>query len=50
MAKPSGSFEKLVVDLRLAMGCGGSRAEAGIVTKTSGDGGIGSVINEDRQG
>jgi restriction system protein len=32
MAKPSGFFEKLVVDLLLAMGYGGSRAEAGTVT------------------
>jgi restriction system protein len=32
MAKPFGFFEKLVVDLLLAMGYGGSRAEAGTVT------------------
>jgi restriction system protein len=50
MAKPSGFFEKLVVDLLLAMGYGGSRAEAGTVTKASGDGGIDGVINEDRLG
>lgn len=50
MAKPSGFFEKLVVDLLLAMGYGGPRAEAGTVTKASGDGGIDGVINEDRLG
>lgn len=32
------------------MGYGGSRAEAGTVTKASGDGGIDGVINEDRLG
>ena len=50
MAKPSEFFEKLVVDLLLAMGYGGSRAEAATVTKASGDGGIDGVINEDRLG
>jgi restriction system protein len=50
MAKPSGFFEKLVIDLLLAMGYGGSRAEAGTVTKATGDGGIDGVINEDRLG
>jgi len=50
MAKPPGFFEKLVVDLLLAMGYGGSRAEAGTVTKAGGDGGIDGVINEDRLG
>lgn len=50
MAKPSGFFERLVVDLLLALGYGGSRAEAGTVTKASGDGGIDGVINEDRLG
>jgi restriction system protein len=49
-ARPSGFFEQLVVDLLLAMGYGGSRAEAGTVTKASGDGGIDGVINEDRLG
>ena len=43
-------FERLVVDLLLALGYGGSRAEAGTVTKASGDGGIDGVINEDRLG
>jgi len=49
-AKRPGFFEQLVVDLLLAMGYGGSRAEAGTVTKASGDGGIDGVINEDRLG
>lgn len=49
-AKPSRFFERLVVDLLLAMGYGGSRAEAGTVTKASGDGGIDGVIAEDRLG
>jgi restriction system protein len=43
-------FERLVVDLLLKMGYGGSRAEAGQATKISGDGGIDGVINEDRLG
>lgn len=50
MAKPSTLFESLVVDLLLAIGYGGSRAEAVTVTKASGDGGIDGVINEDRLG
>lgn len=43
-------FEQLIVDLMLAMGYGGSRAEAGKVTQASNDGGIDGVINEDRLG
>ena len=43
-------FEGLVLDLLLAMGYGGSRAEAGWVTKKTGDEGIDGVINEDRLG
>lgn len=43
-------FERLVIDLLLKMGYGGSRAEAGQATKASGDGGIDGVINEDRLG
>jgi restriction system protein len=43
-------FEQLVLDLLVAMGYGGSRAEAARVTKTSGDEGIDGVINEDRLG
>jgi restriction system protein len=43
-------FEKLVIDLLVAMGYGGSREEAARVTKASGDEGIDGVINEDRLG
>lgn len=43
-------FEKLVIDLLFAMGYGGSRAEASMVTKKSNDEGIDGVINEDRLG
>jgi restriction system protein len=43
-------FEHLVIDLLVAMGCGGSKEEAARVTKTSGDEGIDGVINEDRLG
>ena len=43
-------FEQLVVDLMLAMGYGGSRAEAGKRLGKIGDGGVDGVINEDRLG
>jgi restriction system protein len=43
-------FEKLVVDLMLAMGYGGARAESGRATKTTGDDGIDGTINEDKLG
>lgn len=43
-------FEKLVVDLLLAMGYGGSRKDAGKAIGQSGDGGIDGIINEDRLG
>jgi restriction system protein len=43
-------FEKIVVDLMLAMGYGGSRAEAGHTVGRSGDGGIDGVIDEDHLG
>ena len=43
-------FEKLVVDLVLAMGYGGSRDDAGTLTGRSADEGIDGVINEDRLG
>ena len=43
-------FEQLVVDLLVAMGYGGSRAEAAQVTKRSNDEGIDGIINEDRLG
>lgn len=43
-------FEKLVVDLLLAMGYGDSRSESGTVTKRTGDGGIDGIIREDKLG
>lgn len=43
-------FERIVVDLLLAMGYGGSREEAGQVTQKTGDGGIDGIINEDKLG
>lgn len=47
---PPAYFEKIVVDLMLAMGYGGSRAEAGHTVGQSGDGGIDGVIDEDQLG
>jgi restriction system protein len=49
-AAPPEFFEKLVVDLLLAMGYGGSRRDAGEAVGRSGDGGIDGVIKEDRLG
>lgn len=43
-------FERLVVDLMIAMGYGGSRKDAGEATRRSADGGIDGVIREDRLG
>lgn len=43
-------FEKLVVDLLLGMGYGGTREEAGKAVGRTGDEGIDGVINEDRLG
>lgn len=43
-------FEKLVIDLLITMGYGGSRKEAGKAMGKSGDGGIDGIINEDRLG
>ncbi len=43
-------FEKLVVELLVAMGYGGSREDAAQVVGKSGDGGIDGVIKEDRLG
>jgi len=43
-------FERLVVQLLIRMGYGGSREEAGRAVGRSGDGGIDGVINEDRLG
>lgn len=43
-------FEKLVVDLLLAMGYGYDNETAGMVTGKTGDGGIDGIINEDKLG
>ena len=43
-------FERLVVDLVVAMGYGGSHEEAGRAVGQSGDEGIDGIINEDRLG
>ncbi len=43
-------FEKLVVDLMVAMGYGGSRADAGKSVGTVGDEGIDGIIKEDKLG
>jgi restriction system protein len=45
-----GYFENLVVDLMVAMGYGGSRADAGQSLGKSGDEGIDGIIKEDRLG
>lgn len=45
-----GYFENLVVDLLVAMGYGGSRADAGQSLGRSGDEGIDGIIKEDRLG
>lgn len=43
-------FERLVVDLLVRMGYGGTRKDAGKAIGKSGDGGIDGIINEDRLG
>jgi restriction system protein len=43
-------FERLVVDLLVKMGYGGTRREAGQAIGRSGDEGIDGIINEDRMG
>lgn len=43
-------FERLVVDLLVRMGYGGSRKDAGQAVGQSGDGGIDGIIKEDRLG
>lgn len=43
-------FEKLVVDLLVAMGYGGSRSDAGNVVGKSGDDGVDGIIKEDKLG
>lgn len=49
-AAPPEFFERLVVDLLLLMGYGGSREDAGRTVGKSGDGGIDGIINEDPLG
>jgi restriction system protein len=48
-ASPS-FFERVVVELLVKMGYGGSRADAGKAIGRSGDGGIDGIIKEDRLG
>jgi restriction system protein len=48
-ASPS-FFERLVVELLVAMGYGGTYAEAARVTRATADGGIDGIIKEDRPG
>lgn len=50
MEKDSDFFEKLVVDLLLKMGYGGSLTDAGHVTQRTKDGGIDGIIREDKLG
>ncbi|MEC5405797.1 restriction endonuclease [Paraburkholderia sp. MPAMCS5] len=49
-ASTASFFERLVIDLLVAMGYGGSRQDAGSVIGRSGDGGIDGTIKEDRLG
>jgi len=49
-AAPPSFFERLVVELLVKMGYGGSRKEAGKALGRSGDEGIDGIINEDRLG
>lgn len=50
MAAPPEFFERLVVELLVAMGYGGTLKDAGQAIGKSGDGGIDGVIKEDRLG
>lgn len=43
-------FERLVVDVMLALGYGGSRRDAGEATRIAKDGGIDGIIREDKLG
>jgi len=47
---PPNFFERLVVDLIVAMGYGGSRSDAGRAVGRAGDGGIDGIVKEDRLG
>lgn len=50
MNQDSNFFERLVVQLLLSMGYGGPFEDAGIVTKSTGDGGIDGIVKEDKLG
>jgi restriction system protein len=50
MGAPPAFFEGLIVDLLVAMGYGGSHADAAKRIGKSGDGGVDGVISEDRLG
>ncbi len=50
MSSPPSFFERLVVELLVKMGYGGSRMDAGERIGQSGDGGIDGIIKEDRLG
>lgn len=49
-AAPPAFFERLVIDVLVKMGYGGSRTDAGEAVGRSGDGGIDGIIKEDRLG
>jgi restriction system protein len=49
-ASPPSFFEKVVVDLLVAMGYGGSHSDAAQAVGRSGDGGIDGIIKEDKLG
>jgi restriction system protein len=50
LASPADFFERLVVQLLIAMGYGGSAIEAGKALGKSGDGGVDGVIDQDALG
>jgi restriction system protein len=50
MACSPAFFERLVIDLLIQMGYGGTRKDAGQAVGKSGDGGIDGIIKEDRLG
>lgn len=50
LSAPPAFFEKVIIDLLLSMGYGGSHADAGRRVGGTGDGGIDGVINEDALG
>ena len=50
MRQDSDFFERLVVRLLLKMGYGGTFEDSGIVTQSTGDGGIDGIIKEDKLG